>query len=601
MSAPDTTALLSELTDVVAGIREQLDVVADHARRTARPELARSVRALGEQMDSAAAAFVVVAGEPCSGKSYLLNALVERPGLLPVDADVSTGVHVVLRYGPERAQVYLGDRELPTDVTLDMLADYVSVHGNPGNVKDVAYVCVDVPAEVLGHGLHLVDTPGVGGLDAAHGRRTLAALGNADALVFVLDPRAPLSRPELDFLTRAAERIDAVLLVLTKTDNHPHWETVLAENRRLIAEHAPGLAHAQILPLSAKQAIASSSASDPSTRDRRRRQSRIDSLSYWLTQEVAERRRRLRIRRATRAGLSAADQLLIGYDAMLAALAEDRGTSAFETEQRRLADLRRAASSWRPQLRTDLQDVQRDSANRLTEALGALRTRLDADLARDWTRDRHQQLPEDLRNELTAVELELGADLTRRIGEVAARCGAELGIESIEVPVVRPSPQPASVPGPAIAPPTDWLAAVRVLLNVGVIFAGNPTNPVTILQALVSLTKAPAELGSLRRSRDQQEARRYLGDAVTAWQSRFAEAVRETLSAAQDSLEDSFGRVLEERLESLVAQLAELREVAEDRARQQRRRDDFLESRATLAAARAELAQSLDAVTGRAT
>ncbi|MEV5139796.1 dynamin family protein [Streptomyces syringium] len=53
---------------------------------------------------------VVVGGEFKHGKSTLLNALVERPGLFPVDVDVATNVVSTLAWGPrERARVHLGD------------------------------------------------------------------------------------------------------------------------------------------------------------------------------------------------------------------------------------------------------------------------------------------------------------------------------------------------------------------------------------------------------------------------------------------------------------------------------------------------------------
>ena len=64
----------------------------------------------------------------------------------------------------------------------------------------VELVEVGLPNPFLERGIALVDTPGVGGLNAAHAAATLAFLPSADALVFVTDASTELSRPELEFL-----------------------------------------------------------------------------------------------------------------------------------------------------------------------------------------------------------------------------------------------------------------------------------------------------------------------------------------------------------------------------------------------------------------
>ena len=59
---------------------------------------------------------------------------------------------------------------------------------------------------MLRTGLCLVDTPGVGGLESAHGIITLSALDLAEAVLFVTDAGTELTAPELEFLKRAIER-----------------------------------------------------------------------------------------------------------------------------------------------------------------------------------------------------------------------------------------------------------------------------------------------------------------------------------------------------------------------------------------------------------
>ena len=97
-------------------------------------------------------------------------------------------------------------------------------------------------------GSALVDTPGVGGLDAGHARMTLVALGQADALLFVLDARAPISGPERAFLEQASERIETVIFALTKIDMFPGWDTVRREDVEFLARHVPRFASAAVVP-----------------------------------------------------------------------------------------------------------------------------------------------------------------------------------------------------------------------------------------------------------------------------------------------------------------------------------------------------------------
>ena len=83
-----------------------------------------------------------------------------------------------------------------------------------------------VPHPLLGHGITLVDTPGVGGLNGGHSAATLAFLPFADAVLFVSDATAELSAAELEWFGAAVERCKVTIPVLTKTDLVPAWRTV---------------------------------------------------------------------------------------------------------------------------------------------------------------------------------------------------------------------------------------------------------------------------------------------------------------------------------------------------------------------------------------
>ena len=93
--------------------------------------------------------------------------------------------------------------------------------------RDVDLVEVGLPNPFLDSGLTLVDTPGVGGLNAGHAAATLAFLPSADALVFVTDASAELSGPELEFLASARGAGPPVLVAVTKIDMYPEWRRIV--------------------------------------------------------------------------------------------------------------------------------------------------------------------------------------------------------------------------------------------------------------------------------------------------------------------------------------------------------------------------------------
>lgn len=165
----------------------------------------------------------VFAGDIKRGKSSLINALIGRPGLLPVDADVATAVHLAVHHGsPEAVRVTRVDHETGATSTEEIdparLAQYASMSGDQEVVSTVTAAEVVVEDPLLERGLTLVDTPGVGGMTRGHRDITMAALQRADILVFVVSCVEPVSRSELEFLSEASERIGNVVLVATRAD-----------------------------------------------------------------------------------------------------------------------------------------------------------------------------------------------------------------------------------------------------------------------------------------------------------------------------------------------------------------------------------------------
>jgi hypothetical protein len=178
---------------------------------------------------------VVACGDIKRGKSSLLNAILDRAQLLPVDADVATSVHLVIRYGAEFGIVVtrIGADGEPTSerVGLEDLIDVASMRGDAARREGVTAVEIELDHPVLERGIVLIDTPGVGGMGRGHRDLALAALGQADALLFTVSAEEPVARTELEFLMEASERTERVVLVITKSDNNSE-----AVNGEMIAE-----------------------------------------------------------------------------------------------------------------------------------------------------------------------------------------------------------------------------------------------------------------------------------------------------------------------------------------------------------------------------
>jgi hypothetical protein len=193
---------------------------------------------------------VAVLGEISRGKSTLINALLGQE-LLPEDFRASTSTWIQISYGEAFTATALvaeesGKVEPHNVVTPEDLAIYICADSNStrvfgkrhGRSARVLMVDVALPAEILKSGLELLDTPGVGGLRPAHRVAALAALRQADAIMFVTKPGEPLSRSELLLLAQAVGRVSACVLVQTHDDQAPDGEATLRESLVTLADPA---------------------------------------------------------------------------------------------------------------------------------------------------------------------------------------------------------------------------------------------------------------------------------------------------------------------------------------------------------------------------
>ncbi len=218
---------------------EIVEAVKGAATRLERPDLvSRPVTTAARLAEPDVT--VLVIGEFKQGKSSLVNALVKAP-VCPVDDDVATAVATVIGYAETSTAAITceglegSDEDVRHEINLNDAAGFVVSGRIAGTNQKVHTVEVRIPRRILQAGLKVVDTPGVGGLESAHGKATMGALAMTDAVIFVTDSSQELTASELEFLVTAHERCPNVICAMSKIDVYPRWKKILELNRQHLA------------------------------------------------------------------------------------------------------------------------------------------------------------------------------------------------------------------------------------------------------------------------------------------------------------------------------------------------------------------------------
>jgi len=258
MSVP---VLERQLMEAPNDLSELIGKAAEVTRRAGLSEASARLQAAGDRLRSQCV-YVAILGQCKRGKSTLVNALMGE-SVLPSSIVPLTAVPTVIRHGEVRSVKvrFLDDRppvavEAPTaDALLHCVSDYVTERANPENVLNVAQVEVLHPALILGTGLVLVDTPGIGSTLQHNTQATLNFLPECDAAVFVLSPDPPLTEVEREFLDTVRRRVSRLFYVLTKADyvdDREREELLEFVTRELESEGAESI---DVLTVSAKLAL----------------------------------------------------------------------------------------------------------------------------------------------------------------------------------------------------------------------------------------------------------------------------------------------------------------------------------------------------------
>jgi len=414
-----------------------LDEVAAVAERLGDASVAERARAEACAVASHAARVVVV-GEKKRGKSSLVNALLEAPGLLPVDVDIATSVHVTVYAAPQpQARAVLEDSG-PDGIAigLEQVAEYAALDPDTMEMAhpDVREVSVGVPSPLLEAGIELIDTPGVGGLVSGHAALTLAALSLADALIFVVNGSSELTASECAFLAQATERVATVLFVLTQTDKYPKWRQVLARDQALITQHAPSFADAPWFPVSSRERLDAVRlrASAPDRAAELERGAGFGSLTEALTSQIAGRAGELRDANAAWTARRMLDKLIQVQQQRIRSLSGDPALKDEIAAQRaRLNECRRASANWMRTLDQGFHELSREVSLLYTRGYAKLEGTADH-LATEVNASTATQIAHDFEAGVRALWAELETATRAGAVRVATKVAEEIGAEGVD-------------------------------------------------------------------------------------------------------------------------------------------------------------------------
>ena len=562
----------------------------------------------------------MLVGEANSGKSSLLNALVGRADLSPVDADVTTGVHIVVRYAPvTTARVYLEDEPRGRSIELADVAQWATVIGNPGNQRGVRAVEIGLDHPLLARGLILVDTPGVGGLAATHNEVTLAALRRADALIFVTDASAELAEPQVAFLIKASERVDTVIVALTKTDSYRGWATVMERNRSILAKRAAAISEVSIIPVSSHYHLRAALLDDSGNQAAAgtiRGLGGVSRLEAEISARVLDRLAVLRLLNLVRVCGLVLERLKL-VDQAQEGEADPHLLRSMEAERARMAELRHADAAWPRELADGFQLLSLSMNTDLNRRLAELKRRYEAVAADAPLAALKADLPRDLDTALRALWTEVAVAFADGVTGLLSTTAERLRLERAGLPAAELDLPEHMVgvaaargsPGLQVAP-TDVVGELRTIVFGALPGAGLAAYAAQLMTGtLIGLALVPvglvaglflgvAAVTSSRRRRaelmDRQAAVTLVRDTVEDLRTEGPAALQRELTGVRSVTERAIRDLLAARGDELSAALkgheALLRE---DVASRRQRRDE--------AAARLAELQPLDATARRLT
>jgi hypothetical protein len=579
---PTGSSGLSQLGQTVSELANDLRERADRLGRT---DLSQRINAEAARWPDANCAVAIVGGRG-AGTSRLVAALTGRSDL---GSDRPTAVPTIVRQS-------LTERSVVCDID-GQLREYRQVDAafEPARTEFVE-LYVDAPRLI--DGLTLVDTPEVGSPTDPRGNRAYLATRRADHLLVVVDLGAPLSRPDVAFVERCADRFAAITVVGTRIDRIRGWQHVLDDSVAAIIDRLPDLDVSAfgVAPNLAEAAF------DPELGDDESMELLTDSGIGGLQAHldaIVTRRRHLR---------------LANFSSLLESVAAElatEGRSVVEASHGEIADDVNDLASLRSQL-TRVRDDRTTWLAILSDAIVAARDETGTDVIRtlnglhatytaridEWKGDGDEllgQFDDDLRTEAAACATRI-ADRIEHVVQIVSTSAAavELGLH-VDADLI--AEQLASIEGPEPAATTGRESGNLKLRATGglVGMASSSTMMLTALggsggaaalmrvgalgaAALFSGVSAAVAVAGGRRQRDRQQLRAIVKSRVDAIRSEHQGVLRRYFVGVQRQIEATLKDLVRDRIAVLEREISELQTTARADAVDRKRRATTLEA-----------------------
>lgn len=375
---------------------------------------------------------VVVAGEFKQGKSSLINALINEPGLFPVDIDITTNLVSTITYGQqETISVLLGERgkEKVQMIQRNEIPDYVTEQRNRSNARQARMLVMETPNSELKQGLVLVDTPGVGGLNVEHTEVAYAFIPNADAVLFVSDAFAPLSSKELDFVKLISRHCQNLIFVVTKADAAEDYHTIVANNREKLSQvlATPNLS---IIPVSSRAKLSYLKSQDSEDLE----DSNFAALEQQLWQLLNQQRGQILLGRALGELGRCLAELHLPLRSEWEAYQQhtqaelNRLEQQFEEARSRSQELLNNSAAWRTRMSDGLTDIRSNVMETFQAGFAQIRVQTEAYLEDDRLIDNPEQIAGLVEVDIDALVTQLGEELSHQAARLHAQLEASTGL-----------------------------------------------------------------------------------------------------------------------------------------------------------------------------
>lgn len=512
---------------------------------------------------------VLVVGEYKQGKSKLINAIVGAP-VCPVDDDIATRIPTVVGYGDSPSAAVLVRHPSSPDLTrhevpIDDVGQYIAAEAPRFEGGEVVGAEILVPRKILQNGLRLVDSPGIGDVQAFRALSALTALSGAHAMLMVSDASQEYTAPEIRLLSQAVRVSPHVSAVVTKTDAYPQWRQIAGIDER----HLESVGPIPVFPVSSDLRLAAAARQDRELNE----ESGFPRLIQHLHSEVLHRAGELE-RRAAAADLhDVVEQLAIAVRSELTALQHPERTpeiiERLEDAKRQAEEFRSRSSRWQTTLTDGVADLIADTEHDLRDRLRRVQRQAEEAIeAGDpgpvwgefaqwldervgeavadtfiWTNDRQRWLAQEVAGQF----LEGEEDIPQLdVGDITG--------------VLDPVDEMAELDAPTLSAGEKIYIGVRGSYG-GVLMVGLATsviglavlNPLSLLAGVLVGRRAYRDDTQARLSRRQNEAKNLVRRYIDEIAFQVGKQLRDRLRSIQRATRDHFGTRADEIHRSLTA------------------------------------------------